>query len=94
LVVEVEGVGVVAQGVAGSERGERVVGGPAGVGERFRQGVGLRGGRPVAGQLTDTCSGPVPAQRFQRFGDLAVAAGLSGATQFGIQRVLDEGMHE
>ena len=87
-------MGVVAQGVAGRERGERVVGGPAGVVEGLGQRVGSGGGGPVAGQLADACSGPVAAQRFERLGDLAVGAGLAGAAQLGVQGVLDEGVHE
>jgi hypothetical protein len=94
LAVEVEGLGVVAQGVAGGERSERAVGGPAGVGEGLGQPVGAGGSGPVAGQLPDTRPGPVHADRLQRFGDLAVGAGLAGAAQLGVHGVLDEGVHE
>ena len=94
LGVEVEGLGVVAEGVAGGEGGERGVGRLAGVVEGLGQVDGLGGTEPVAGQLTDPGPGTVAAEVLQRLGHLPVRPRPTGGTEVLVQRVLDEGVGE
>ena len=94
LGVEVEGLGVVAERVGRGERGERGVAGLAGVADGLGQVDGLGGAEPVAGQLADPCPGAVPAEVFERFGDLPVRPGPAGGTEVLVQGVLDERVRE
>ena len=86
LVVEVEGLGVVAarrrRGRARRARRRRL----GGCSRPPLAGRRVGGRAPVAGQLTDARPGPVPARDvLERFGDLAVGAGLAGAAQLVVQ---------
>ena len=81
LGVEVEGLGVVAEGVAGGEGGERGVGRLARVVEGLGQVDGLGGAEPVAGQLADAGPGPVAAEVLERLGHLPVRPRPAGAAR-------------
>ena len=69
LGVEVEGLGVVAEGVGGGEGAQRGVARLAGVADGLGQVDRLGGIGPVTGQFADPCSGPVAAEVLQRLGD-------------------------
>ena len=94
LGVEVEGLCVVAEGVARCQGVEGGVGRPAPIVEGLGQVSGLDGVEPVAGQLAKPVLGAVPEEVFEGFGHLAMGPGKAGGTQVRIQGVLDEGVGE
>ena len=94
LGVEVEGLGVVAQGVGGGEGTEGGVARLAGVADGLGQVDGLGGAEPVTGQFAHPGPGTVPAEVLQGFGHLPVRPGPAGGTQVLVQGVLDEGVGE
>ena len=93
LGVEVEGLGVVAEGVGGGEGHERGVGRPARVVEGLGQVDGL-GSRTSGGPVRRPATGAIAAEVLQRFGHLPVRPGPAGGTQILVQGVLDEGVGE
>ena len=89
-----EGLGEVAQGVAGCERGERGVACPARVVDRLVEVDRLRGAEPVARELADSQTGPVAAELLERLRDLAVRPRPAGRAELLVERVLDERVRE
>ena len=79
--VEVEGLGVVAEGVGRGQGAEGGVARLARVADGLGQVDGLGGVDPVAGQFAHSGPGAVPAEVLQRLGHLPVGPGPAGRTQ-------------
>jgi hypothetical protein len=94
LGVEIECVGEVAERVARCERSEGGVAGLAGVVDGLGHVDGLRRVGPVAGELADPAAGPLAAEIFEGFGDLAVGPGAAGGAEVLGEGVLDERVRE
>ena len=94
LGVEVEGLGVVAERVGGSERGEGCVPGLARVVDRLGQVDGLGGAEPVTSELPHPCAGSIAEQVFESFGYLSVRASASSRAEVFVQGVLDQRVGE
>jgi len=94
LSVKVEGLGVIAQSIAGSERGQRGVARLARIADGLGQVDGLGRVAPVAGQFTYPCAGTIPAEVFEGFGHLTVHPGPASRAELLIEGVLDERVGE
>ena len=94
LRIEVEGLGVVAQGIGGCEGGKSGISGLARVVDRLDEVDGSGSAEPVAGQFTHPRSGSVPVDVFHGLGHLPVGPDPPGGTEVLVQGVLDEGVGE
>ncbi len=94
LGVELEGLGVVAQRIGGSEGTEGRVAGLAGVVDGLGQVDGLGGAEPVPGQLTDACAGTITAEGFEGLADLSMCTRSTVGPEVFVEGALNERVGE
>ena len=94
LAVELEGLGVVAQGLVRGQGSEGRFGRPPGVVEGLGQVDRLGGAEPVVGEIAHACPGALPAHGLQGLGHGAMSPRPARDPQVLVHGVLDEGVGE